>query len=328
MSEDNTQLNGLESLLREGRWTHEPVAAAFQGGRLTVTAEEGSDAWRHTAYGFVHDSEHGLLAPMPAEGAVEVSFILDYTEQFDQAGLLLRVRHGVDQGGSRGVRRGAPGRRGGHSWHLRLVSGTRPRLGGARGQHQSQPQRGRRHHPGPSRGRGLAPRPRGPPRPRGTGAGWPVLRRTDPSGPGGDLHRLPHRRAGHVLALSPHPGTDGRCQIGARLRIWHLGDSVVCRPVAGGGGARCAGRAPPPPPDGRKLPGRRPGRGQGFVDPGNTPSERGSAMPDRSSARNQTAGATACGRYRSRTRQDRMRRAFSRRVAPEAGRAGARLGMG
>ena len=90
MTEDSTQLSGLESLLRQGRWTHDPIAAAFQGGRLTATAAEGSDAWRHTAYGFVHDSEHGLLAPMPAEAAVEVAFILDYTEQFDQAGLLLR----------------------------------------------------------------------------------------------------------------------------------------------------------------------------------------------------------------------------------------------
>ena len=72
MTEDSTQLSGLESLLRQGRWTHDPIAAAFQGGRLTATAAEGSDAWRHTAYGFVHDSEHGLLAPMPAEAAVEV----------------------------------------------------------------------------------------------------------------------------------------------------------------------------------------------------------------------------------------------------------------
>lgn len=90
MSEDSTRLSGLEPLLRQGHWTHDPIAAAFHGERLTVTAAEGSDAWRHTAYGFVHDSEHGLLAPMPAQSGVEVSFILDYTEQFDQAGLLLR----------------------------------------------------------------------------------------------------------------------------------------------------------------------------------------------------------------------------------------------
>ena len=61
------------------------------GGTLRVTAAENSDAWRHTSYGFVHDSAHALLAPLPAEGAVEVSFLLDYTEQFDQAGIYLHV---------------------------------------------------------------------------------------------------------------------------------------------------------------------------------------------------------------------------------------------
>lgn len=80
----------LGDLVREGRWTHDPVEATLDGGRLRVTAVEGSDAWRHTSYGFVHDSEHALLAPMRPDSAVQVSFVLDYTEQFDQAGLFLR----------------------------------------------------------------------------------------------------------------------------------------------------------------------------------------------------------------------------------------------
>jgi len=37
----------------------------------------------------VHDTEHALLVPFAGEQAVEVSFLLDYTEQFDQAGLFL-----------------------------------------------------------------------------------------------------------------------------------------------------------------------------------------------------------------------------------------------
>jgi uncharacterized protein len=75
----------------EGRWTHEPVSARQDGADLLVTAVEGSDAWRHTAYGFVHASEHGLVAPLPAGRAVEVEFRADFTRQFDQAGVLLRV---------------------------------------------------------------------------------------------------------------------------------------------------------------------------------------------------------------------------------------------
>jgi regulation of enolase protein 1 (concanavalin A-like superfamily) len=72
-----------------GTWTTPPVAATEDGGDLLVTAAEGSDAWRHTAYGFVHDDAHALLAPL--EAAVEVTFDADYDRQFDQAGLLLRA---------------------------------------------------------------------------------------------------------------------------------------------------------------------------------------------------------------------------------------------
>lgn len=81
----------LTDLLRDGTWTTPPASAVVVGDELHVTAAEGSDAWRHTSYGFVHDTEHALLEPLPATGAIEVSFWLDYDEQFDQAGLFLRV---------------------------------------------------------------------------------------------------------------------------------------------------------------------------------------------------------------------------------------------
>ena len=74
-----------------GSWTTPPAEVAGDGSDLLVTAVEGSDAWRHTSYGFVHDDAHGLLAPLASPGAVEVGFVLDFGEQFDQAGLLLRV---------------------------------------------------------------------------------------------------------------------------------------------------------------------------------------------------------------------------------------------
>lgn len=74
-----------------GTWTTPPVEADDDGTDLLVTATEGSDAWRHTSYGFVHDDAHGLLAPMPTGTAVEVAFVADLTGQFDQAGLMLRA---------------------------------------------------------------------------------------------------------------------------------------------------------------------------------------------------------------------------------------------
>ena len=81
----------LFDLLRDGTWTTEPQSVDVVDDELHVTAVEGSDAWRHTSYGFVHDTEHALLEPLPVDRAIEVAFHLDYREQFDQAGLFLRV---------------------------------------------------------------------------------------------------------------------------------------------------------------------------------------------------------------------------------------------
>ncbi len=75
----------------DGTWTTPPAAVVHDGSGLLVTAREVSDFWRTTSYGFVHDDGHGLLAPFPDGTAVEVSFVADLTEQFDQAGLLVRA---------------------------------------------------------------------------------------------------------------------------------------------------------------------------------------------------------------------------------------------
>lgn len=74
-----------------GQWSHQPQRVEHRGGDLVVTAKQGSDAWRHTSYGFVHDSEHALLAPFRPEQSVEVDFSARFSEQFDQAGIFLRA---------------------------------------------------------------------------------------------------------------------------------------------------------------------------------------------------------------------------------------------
>jgi regulation of enolase protein 1 (concanavalin A-like superfamily) len=75
----------------EGRWTHDPAHVEVVGDGLVVTARAGSDAWRTTAYGFIHDSEHALLTAHEQDTAFEVSFELDFSNQFDQAGIFLRI---------------------------------------------------------------------------------------------------------------------------------------------------------------------------------------------------------------------------------------------
>jgi uncharacterized protein len=74
-----------------GEWTHPPISATEHGNDLLVTAAEGSDAWRTTSYGFIHDSEHALVASFPSDSAMEVEFTASFSSQFDQAGIFVRV---------------------------------------------------------------------------------------------------------------------------------------------------------------------------------------------------------------------------------------------
>jgi regulation of enolase protein 1 (concanavalin A-like superfamily) len=73
-----------------GTWLNEPESRIDQGGHLHVTARQGSDFWQRTSYGFERDSGHALLYPLPQDSAIEVTFRADFTDLYDQAGVLLR----------------------------------------------------------------------------------------------------------------------------------------------------------------------------------------------------------------------------------------------
>jgi hypothetical protein len=75
----------------EGAWLNEPDHRLDPGGRLVMTAEQGSDFWRRTSYGFTRDSGHALLWPLAPGRAVEATVVADLTHLYDQAGLLVRV---------------------------------------------------------------------------------------------------------------------------------------------------------------------------------------------------------------------------------------------
>lgn len=84
----------------DGTWRNPPATAVVQGHQLLVTAQAGSDAWRSTSYGFVRDTAHALLGPLPLDSAIEVEFVVDYAAQFDQAGVWLHAtnKHWVKAG--------------------------------------------------------------------------------------------------------------------------------------------------------------------------------------------------------------------------------------
>lgn len=73
-----------------GSWSRQPLNVTTTDQSLAVVAEEGSDYWEKTLYGFQHDNGHALLAPWEDTEAVEVTFRADcLTELYDQAGLML-----------------------------------------------------------------------------------------------------------------------------------------------------------------------------------------------------------------------------------------------
>ena len=73
----------------QGAWLNPPVNALQENAQLKVTTVHESDFWRNTSYGFVHDSGHALLTDFPANSSMEVTFLLNYSGQFDQAGIIV-----------------------------------------------------------------------------------------------------------------------------------------------------------------------------------------------------------------------------------------------
>jgi len=72
-----------------GTWTREPLSVEIQDGNLFAKAAEGSDWWRNTSYNFVHNDGHALLREFEEGTAMEVTFRLKYTQNFDQCGIFL-----------------------------------------------------------------------------------------------------------------------------------------------------------------------------------------------------------------------------------------------
>ncbi|HEX9336913.1 MAG TPA: DUF1349 domain-containing protein [Pseudonocardiaceae bacterium] len=72
-------------------WLNPPPDVRSDGADLLVTTGSGTDFWRTTGYGYVRDTGHALLADFPVGSAVEVGFVADFTDLYDQAGLLVRI---------------------------------------------------------------------------------------------------------------------------------------------------------------------------------------------------------------------------------------------
>lgn len=72
-------------------WLNEPRHWASTPGLVQVTTDRGSDFWRSTHYGFTRDSGHFLGRSWRGDFTASVRVRGDYTELYDQAGIMVRV---------------------------------------------------------------------------------------------------------------------------------------------------------------------------------------------------------------------------------------------
>ena len=116
--------------------------SAIPGAGWSMRAAKGSDAWRTTSYGFVRDSAHALLSDLPGRVGRPGLFLADFDQQFDQAGILVRIdetrwtKAGVEF--CDGALQASAVVTDGMS---RLVGGAGARMGGQRGHRAGQPVR-------------------------------------------------------------------------------------------------------------------------------------------------------------------------------------------
>lgn len=72
-------------------WLNEPARWRRFGADLLMTTDPRTDFWRQTHYGFVRDSGHHYGVRVPGDFTAEVEVLGEYADQFDQAGLMVRM---------------------------------------------------------------------------------------------------------------------------------------------------------------------------------------------------------------------------------------------
>jgi uncharacterized protein len=72
-------------------WLNEPASWQRNGDVLRVSVDPGTDFWRATGYGYVHDNGHVYGGRLPGDLDVSVRIRGAFASQYDQAGIMLRA---------------------------------------------------------------------------------------------------------------------------------------------------------------------------------------------------------------------------------------------
>ena len=73
------------------QWLNEPASWQRNGDVLRVSVDPGTDFWRTTGYGYVHDNGHIYGELLPGDLDVSVRVRGNFANQYDQAGIMLRA---------------------------------------------------------------------------------------------------------------------------------------------------------------------------------------------------------------------------------------------
>jgi regulation of enolase protein 1 (concanavalin A-like superfamily) len=72
------------------QWFNPPAAWNETAGSITVTTARQTDFWQVTHYGFIRDSGHFYYQTVTGDFTVQVRIAGQYTDLYDQAGLMIR----------------------------------------------------------------------------------------------------------------------------------------------------------------------------------------------------------------------------------------------
>jgi len=75
----------------DDQWLNEPSRWTVGPGTLSLTTSPRTDFWRTTGYGFVRDTGHFLGRRIAGDFEAEVEVRAGYKDQYDQAGLMVRL---------------------------------------------------------------------------------------------------------------------------------------------------------------------------------------------------------------------------------------------
>ena len=79
-------------MIKGWTWLNEPATWTADGDdALTLTTDPDTDFWRITEHGFIRDTGHLLGADLEVDFTLTATFAGDYREQYDQAGIAIRI---------------------------------------------------------------------------------------------------------------------------------------------------------------------------------------------------------------------------------------------